>query len=435
MPIRFIGVDSNDPVLPAVVIDATNIVTDNGVTGDIADMYVLNVPARGVDIRDGSVASPITGIGPTLKVSRTEQLTRATVEAAPGSAGTDGADRVAAIMGVSNAVDGSETQPIGVVGCATNASDNDLGAGGTRTDACAIYGFGWVKGNNPCIGIGAFLYGRRENDVGGVVVTEMMCGNYGTLDTPYNPLGASDCMGLWINPAGNADSGAAIQVSNNFNRQFDVGIAFTGQVNGVGDVGGVKNSTFRDDGNAFRSLHIKGAHATAAIAVASGAGKVGVGTESPTARVQAHAQAEEVLLSLHVSASQTLSASSAFRVRNTADTANLIEITPFGHFRTATSGTDFPLISCVSDTNTGLAFTASDGVAMSTNAVVRQRWSNDGVQFGTTLALGGGTGVIGIANATTVPTTNPSGGGVQYVEGGALKYRGSAGTVTTLAPA
>jgi hypothetical protein len=55
--------------------------------------------------------------------------------------------------------------------------------------------------------------------------------------------------------------------------------------------------------------------------------------------------------------------------------------------------------------------------------------------FGTTNQFGSGGRVIGIANATTVPTTNPTGGGVLYVEGGALKYRGSSGTVTTIANA
>lgn len=50
-------------------------------------------------------------------------------------------------------------------------------------------------------------------------------------------------------------------------------------------------------------------------------------------------------------------------------------------------------------------------------------------------AFGNGAGVIGIANATTVPTTNPSGGGVLYAEAGALKWRGSSGTVTTIAAA
>ena len=42
--------------------------------------------------------------------------------------------------------------------------------------------------------------------------------------------------------------------------------------------------------------------------------------------------------------------------------------------------------------------------------------------------------VIGMTNATA-PTTSPAGMGQLYVEGGALKYRGSSGTVTTIAAA
>lgn len=47
-------------------------------------------------------------------------------------------------------------------------------------------------------------------------------------------------------------------------------------------------------------------------------------------------------------------------------------------------------------------------------------------------SFGTGQKVIFIANATVVPSTNPTGGGILYVESGALKYRGSSGTVTTL---
>ena len=43
-------------------------------------------------------------------------------------------------------------------------------------------------------------------------------------------------------------------------------------------------------------------------------------------------------------------------------------------------------------------------------------------------------GVIGIGNGTA-PTTSPTGMGQLYVEAGALKYRGSSGTVTTIAAA
>lgn len=46
------------------------------------------------------------------------------------------------------------------------------------------------------------------------------------------------------------------------------------------------------------------------------------------------------------------------------------------------------------------------------------------------------TGNDGICIASnTGPTTSPTNGGFIYVEGGALKYRGSSGTVTTIAPA
>jgi hypothetical protein len=59
-----------------------------------------------------------------------------------------------------------------------------------------------------------------------------------------------------------------------------------------------------------------------------------------------------------------------------------------------------------------------------------------GITIGTGSTIqGGGAGVIGIANAGTVPSSNPSGGGILYVEAGALKFRGSSGTITTIANA
>lgn len=52
-----------------------------------------------------------------------------------------------------------------------------------------------------------------------------------------------------------------------------------------------------------------------------------------------------------------------------------------------------------------------------------------------TASLGGGVGVINVGNASTAPTTNPTGGGIIYCEAGALKFRGTSGTVTTIAAA
>lgn len=83
-----------------------------------------------------------------------------------------------------------------------------------------------------------------------------------------------------------------------------------------------------------------------------------------------------------------------------------------------------------------LVATASSAINLSPSNTSLYTFTNNGVQLGTiSTAFGGGVKVIGITNATTVPTTNPSGGGILYVSGGALMYRGSSGTVTTIASA
>ena len=60
---------------------------------------------------------------------------------------------------------------------------------------------------------------------------------------------------------------------------------------------------------------------------------------------------------------------------------------------------------------------------------------NFGFNTSSGAGFGGGVKVLQIANCSTVPTTNPSGGGLLYCDAGALKYRGSSGTVTTIAAA
>ena len=69
-----------------------------------------------------------------------------------------------------------------------------------------------------------------------------------------------------------------------------------------------------------------------------------------------------------------------------------------------------------------------------TAPLVYGEFDDDNLGINTT-DMGAGTGVIGILSATVVPDSNPTGGGALYVEGGALKYRGSSGTVTPIANA
>lgn len=69
------------------------------------------------------------------------------------------------------------------------------------------------------------------------------------------------------------------------------------------------------------------------------------------------------------------------------------------------------------------------------NPVFAAEASQNAGLFTNSGSYGGGSRVLFIRDRTTAPTSNPSGGGLLYVESGALKYRGSGGTTTTIASA
>lgn len=80
-----------------------------------------------------------------------------------------------------------------------------------------------------------------------------------------------------------------------------------------------------------------------------------------------------------------------------------------------------------SDDNTGLGWAGADQLSLIAGGIEGARIEE------------GNNGTVGchvfIPDLTTAPTGNPTGGGYLYVEAGALKYRGSSGTITTIAPA
>ena len=82
----------------------------------------------------------------------------------------------------------------------------------------------------------------------------------------------------------------------------------------------------------------------------------------------------------------------------------------------------------------GLSLSATEiaPITFSTQNIERVRVDSVGnLLVGMTATATSSTKTLHLGNAT-VPTANPTGGGVLYVESGALKYRGSSGTVTTL---
>jgi hypothetical protein len=91
------------------------------------------------------------------------------------------------------------------------------------------------------------------------------------------------------------------------------------------------------------------------------------------------------------------------------------------------TSTTIPMYTIDGDENTGVGFAAADQVNLIAGALegLRVEEGNNGTV---------GTHIF-IPDLTTAPTGNPTGGGYFYTEAGALKYRGSSGTVTTIANA
>lgn len=86
-------------------------------------------------------------------------------------------------------------------------------------------------------------------------------------------------------------------------------------------------------------------------------------------------------------------------------------------------------------TVTSAIIASSNGFGFNYGGSERMRLDASGnLLVGVTAAGTTAAKVIGMANATA-PTTSPAGMGQLYVEAGALKFRGSSGTVTTIAPA
>jgi hypothetical protein len=95
-----------------------------------------------------------------------------------------------------------------------------------------------------------------------------------------------------------------------------------------------------------------------------------------------------------------------------------------------------PTVSFINDNDTGFYRSGTNNIDITTNGTRRLNIDSSGnMALGASPSFGSGQVVIFIANATAVPSANPTGGGILYVESGALKYRGSSGTISTIAPA
>ena len=219
--------------------------------------------AQVADFRQGSAASPNTwGLGPTLKVSRSDSIPEANMPLGGGANFMGNG----AIWGSAAGDVNNQASVNAVIGTAINFSTQNT----HNDDAQGITGVGRVDGSGTGYGIGAYLKGQRNTTAGGTNALEVRSSNLVAQDDPYMPTTASKTMGVWATADGAAPSAVAFAAGTFGSSQpWHVGFAATS--------GSVDQQAFRDDSSSDTSLLINGTHASAAIAVKSGSGPVLIG--------------------------------------------------------------------------------------------------------------------------------------------------------------
>ena len=188
-----------------------------------------------------------------------------------------------------------------------------------------------------------------------------------------------------------------------------------------------------DDSNNYGFLRIAGEAAGTGVSIKDG-GNVGIGTTAPA-------------VALDVTSAKTSSAVNAdagsmnMIVRDTTAMAAGVgggigfigKSTAAGGYAGLGSIQVGKLNATDANLSSYMAFSTRDNTG---GNLEKMRIDNAGnIGIGTTSQFGSGTGVVGLANAGTNPSANPTAGGVLYASGGALNWRGSSGTVTQIAAA
>ena len=223
-----------------------NVPTDFGIRNIIGTSQAITTswPAAGWEIAEGTAASPITTAGPSLKVSRTENITAATC----GANALDNACNAAiAAYAVSTSSDGM--QLTGIFGGAL---------GNTSHDSVGITTIGRQISPGTGRGTGAYVEGRRDSSSALTMGVEVRSNNQTASPITHSTTGASTTQGVWITSGGLATNGAAISLGIVGGITWDAGFVAT--------VGCCSTVTFEDNSSASTSILINGTHSTAQIA-------------------------------------------------------------------------------------------------------------------------------------------------------------------------
>jgi hypothetical protein len=224
-----------------------------------------NAAGKKLELLDGTAAKPDETNEPTAVFSRVLKTPEALFSG-------DGGGNLAAVRAHTTAVLGSEGQAIGMAGSAITFSKHE--GAHSLADAIGGYFIGVAKGESTRTGCGLFVNGRMESPAGWATGMEICADNETEEDHTFNGSEYPRSKAIHVHGAGK--------------KRIAVGLFFGDVGSGVHTAIGamaaspISNAFIRDDSEAPYSIRVKGAHATAAMAVAAGAGGVVIGAETIT---------------------------------------------------------------------------------------------------------------------------------------------------------
>jgi hypothetical protein len=233
-------------------------------TGDLRNRYGASIP-RAIDIRDGSVASPINTAGATVSISRTENITDPATCFSNPNGNTESCSALNVIV-YSGTTQQQMSSGINSYVTQSGAGLYNAQAGNFLAEVNGASSTGYAEG--------AYIQARRATVGGKAWGTEIRMSNYGTNDCTASSISAlPNCVVVMLGndspPAGRLKGGAGIMFENPFVTPFQEGIVF--------QQGTILNKTIWDGSSSTTSIQIDGTH-TNAILIGATAGAIVAGS-------------------------------------------------------------------------------------------------------------------------------------------------------------
>ena len=219
------------------------------VGGTIQAIYV-EVPALQGEISLGTAAAPVTKMGPSLRVSRTEQLSPADCNNTYNNNECN-----AAIVGASYATASDLMQGTGVIGVAVGQQTTVVA--GESLDTVGVQGQGRVINQGIGVGTGGFFQGINESESGRAIGIEVNTKNLSGADAPANVTDGGGYPNILVScGAGTWASqwmcGSAVQVTYS-GRNYRNGVVVTDAIASDG-------AAFVDNSTGLIGLRLSGHH-------------------------------------------------------------------------------------------------------------------------------------------------------------------------------